>query len=338
MTSDPQTLFAALDETAREGGFSGVVSVDVAGEQVHVAGYGLADRRHQVPVRPGTRFAMASGSKAFTALVVQCLVEDGTLSLDTTARSLLGADLPLVDDAATVRHLLEHTSGIGDYLDEESLGDITDVVLRTPVHRLEETEAFVAELDGYPQVSPPGERFAYNNGGYVLLALLAQRAGGLPFHDLVQQRVLDPAGLTSTGFPRSDELPADVATGYLHERGSDRTNVLHLPVRGNGDGGACTTAADLSLFWRAFLEGRIVSGAAVAEMARPRVTVEDEGLRYGRGFWLDLDGPGLVLEGYDAGASMRTRVDPGSGLVVSILSNTSEGAWPVISRLQDELG
>lgn len=338
MTTDPQTLFSALDETAGARGFSGVISVDTGDEQPLVDGYGLADRRHQIPVTPQTQFAMASGSKAFTALAVQSLVEDGTLTAATTARSILGEDLPLIDARVTVQHLLSHTSGIGDYLDEELLDDITEHVLTSPVHRLGTTEAFLAELDGHPQRGAPGETFAYNNGGYVVLALLAERASGIAFHDLVQQRVLDPAGMTDTGFPSSDDLPAHAATGYLHESGSDRTNVLHLPVRGSGDGGAYTTAADLGRFWRAFLGGQIVSAASVAQMIEPRVRVEDEGLRYGQGFWLDLDGPGLVLEGYDAGASMRTRIDPGSGLTVSILSNTSEGAWPVISRLVDELG
>ena len=71
-------------------------------------------------------------------------------------------DLPLIDDRVTVEHLLAHRSGIGDYVDEDEAGDITDYAMPIPVHLLADTEEYVAVLDGHPQVSLPGERFAYN--------------------------------------------------------------------------------------------------------------------------------------------------------------------------------
>lgn len=335
---DPPALGAALDARARADAISGVVSLDVDGEPVFAAAYGMADRAHGIPNAVDTRFGMASASKGFTALAVMSLVEDGTLQLDTPVRGILKQDVPLIDDAVTVEHLLTHTSGIGDYLDEEAEWEVDDYVLTVPVHELAETEAFVRAIDGYEQKSAPGERFTYNNGGYITLAILAERASGMLFHDLVAERVFEPAGLERTGFLRLDELPGDAAFGYVYEpQESLRTNVLHLPVRGNGDGGAFTTAADLSRFWRALVDGAIVSANSVAEMTRPRFTVDTEGLRYGMGLWLDLDGPGLVLEGYDAGVSIRSRFDPETRLTVTIVSNTSEGAWGVARTLRDEL-
>lgn len=77
--------------------------------------FGLADRAHEIANTVDTVFAIASGTKGFTALTVMSLVQDGALSLSTTARSVLGGDLPLIDDAVTVEHLLAHRSGIGDY-------------------------------------------------------------------------------------------------------------------------------------------------------------------------------------------------------------------------------
>ena len=163
------------------------------------------------------------------------LVERGDLRLDTTARSVLGADLSLID-RVTVEQLLAHQSGIGDYLDKDEVADWNDYVLTVPVHELATTEQFLAVLDGHPMRHEPGERFVfYCNGGYVVLALLAERASGVPFHDLVEQRVCRPAGMTDTSFLRSDELPGRAAVGYLDDEGL-RTNVFHLPVRGNGDG------------------------------------------------------------------------------------------------------
>ncbi len=209
------------------------------------AAFGAARRDLAVPNTPDTIFAMASGSKAFTALVVIGLIEDGQLSLDTTARSLLGADLPLIADDVTVEHLLAHRSGIGDYIDEGTGGPVTDYVMPVPVHQLAASEDFLRVLDGFPTKAPAGERFDYCNGGYAVLAILAERASGVPFHDLVAARVCEPAGMVDTAFLRSDELPARTTAGYLFADGL-RTNVLHLPVRGTGDGGAYTTLADVT--------------------------------------------------------------------------------------------
>jgi CubicO group peptidase (beta-lactamase class C family) len=320
---------AALHERALATGFSGVVRVDDGDEVVLDRAYGLADRAHGVPARTDHRFGVASLSKGFTALAVASLVEEGSLGWTDPVRPVLGDDLPLVDDGVTVEHLLTHTSGIGDYLDEGAGGAITDYVLTLPTHLLDDTEAFLPMLGGHPQVSPPGAAFAYNNQGYVLLALVAQRVSGTSYPDLVRERVLEPAGMTRTEFLRMDELPGDVARGYLHATGL-RTNVLHLPVRATGDGGVFTTTADLAAFWRALLAHRIVSAATLATMTMPRHVVEDEGMRYGAGFWLGLDSADLVLEGYDAGVSARTRHDPRSGVTESVLANWSDGAWPVL--------
>ena len=169
----------------------------------------------------------------------------------------------------TVEHLLAHQSGIGDYIDEDIHHEITDYVLPVPVHALATTEQYLRVLDGHPAKSAAGERFAYSNSGYVILALIAERTTGVPFHDLVAQRVCAPAGMPDTAFLRSDELPGRTAVGYLAADGL-RTNVLHLPVRGSGDGGIYSTAADIHALWTALFAGRIVSPNWLAEMLRPR--------------------------------------------------------------------
>lgn len=315
-----------IDSIAEETGFSGVVRIDRAGEIEFAKAYGLANRTYRVPNSLDTRFGIASGSKGFTALAVLSLVADGALELGTTARSLLGEDLPLIADDVTVEHLLTHTSGIGDYLDEEVDTEITEYVIGA-AHELTTTEAFLPLLDGHPTKFRAGERFGYCNGGFVVLALLAERAGGIGYHDLVRQRVLRPAGMTRTDFLRSDELPADAAVGYLPLDGTDRSNVFHLPVLATGDGGIHTTAADIATFWRAFFAGEIVD--SVEEVVRPRRDVPEESLRYGLGFWLHESTDTVILAGYDAGASFKSTHDPHTGTTCTVLSNTSPGAWPI---------
>ena len=93
---------------------------------------------------------------------------------------MLGPDLPLIDDAVTVEQLLAHRSGIGDYLDEDEDGEITDYAMTVPVHELATTEQFLAGPRRLPaRSSRPDERFSYCNGGFMVLALIAERASGI---------------------------------------------------------------------------------------------------------------------------------------------------------------
>ena len=331
-----QSLQDALDAAAERSGFSGVVRLDRSGETELCKAYGFADRAHRIPNTVETLYATASGTKTLTALAVMSLVEHGALELRTTARSLLGEDLPLIADDVTIEHLLAHRSGIGDYLDEEAV-DVGDYVMPVSVHELATTPQFLPVLDGHPTVFPAGERFAYNNGGYVVLALLAERASGVDFHELVRALVCEPAGMVDTAFLRSDELPGRAARGYLSVDGP-RTNVFHLPVLGNGDGGIYSTAADLSAFWDSLFAGRIVAPERVAEMVRPRSDWPEESRRYGLGFHLHATGDGIWLEGYDAGVSFSSLHQPSSSITYTVISNWSQGAWPIIELLDDRLG
>jgi CubicO group peptidase (beta-lactamase class C family) len=328
-------LAGALGEVAEASSFSGVVRVDRPGAEPLLQTYGLADRAHCVPFTEDTRVGVASGAKGFTALTVMRLVDDGVLALDTPARKLLRDDLPLIDDAVTIEQLLAHRSGIGDYLDESSDGhDLDAHLLTVPAYELDTAESYLSVLDGFAQAFEPGTDFAYCNGGYVVLALLAERAAGVPFHDLVRRHVIDRAGLTGTAYLRSDALPGDAALGYLHPEGHAeelRTNVLHLPVVGGGDGGIFTTASDLVRLWQALDDGRVVAPETWAEMRRVRSSAGERA--YGLGFWLEEDA--VYLTGSDTGASFLSQHQAGAA-TWSVLGNTTTGAWPVVRRL-DEL-
>jgi CubicO group peptidase (beta-lactamase class C family) len=332
-----QSVEDAIISVAERTKFSGVVRVDRDDTTEYAQAFGLADRAHDIANTMDTRFAIASGAKGFTALTVMGLVEDGTLDRSTSARSVLGGDLPMIDGAVTVEQLLAHRSGIGDYLDEEAIDDIGDYLMPVPVHELDSTERYLAVLDGHETVFKPGERFAYNNGGYVVLALIAERASGVPFRELVRRRVCQPAGMHDTDYLRSDELPGNAALGYLTVDGP-RTNVFHLPVMGSGDGGIYSTASDISAMWRAVFAGRVVSAGVVAEMVRPRSDWPDGSKRNGPGFHLHAASDVVWLEGYDAGVSFCSTYDPTRTITSTVISNWSEGAWPITSLLDELLG
>lgn len=161
-------------------------------------------------------------------------------------------------------------------------------------------------------------------------------AAGTSFVDLVQQRICTPASMVDTAYLRSDTLPERTALGFLHAAGH-QSNVLHLPVRGSGDGGAYTTVADIHRLRRALRDGTILDRATLAAAWRPRSDVPAESSRYGLGFWLRATGPGVMLEGYDAGVSFRTVHDPDSDTTHTVIANWSDGAWPLTLALDQVL-
>ncbi len=325
-----------IDQLAKETGFSGVVRVD-RGDHLEMAkAYGMAHREFGIPNTTDTQFAIASAVKGMTAIAVVSLIAGGSLELSTPARAVLGDDLPLIDDDVTVEHLLSHRSGIGDYLDEDSDYDISDYLMPVSVHELATTEQYLAVLDGRPAKFSPGTQFSYCNGGYVVLALIAERVSGVGFYDLVEQRVCAPAGMLHSAFLRSDELPAGAARGYVEVDGVLRSNVFHLPVRGNGDGGMYSTVADIRSLWTAFFAGKLVPDEWVRTIVRPHSVVSDLE-RYGLGFWLAGSGDAVRLEGYDAGVSFRSWHHPTSRLTHTVISNSSPGAWPLTQRLHERL-
>ena len=327
------TLAGDLATLADDHDLSGALTVSRGGRRLAELARGWADRANERPITLDTRFALASVVKGFTALTVMSLIESGDLALDTAVRGLLADRLPLVDPAVTIEQLLAHTSGIGDYLDEDTLDDIDDYVMVVPVHQLTSPLDYLPILDGFPQRSPPGAVFAYNNGAYVLLSIAIELATGRSYYDLVQERVLGPAGMRDTAFERSDRLPAGAALGYLED---GRTNILHLPVRGAGDGGAYSTLRDLESLWQALFDGRILPAAVVERMIEPRSRSSD-GRRYGLGFWLGAERPTVILEGMDAGVSCWTAFDPPTGATCVVISNTSSGVWPLAARLDEWL-
>lgn len=332
-----RSLEELIDTTARAESFSGVVRVDSGGTTVVLEAYGYADRAYGVANTVETSFGTASATKTLTALTVMALVEQGRLDLSTTARSLLGDDLPDIADDVTVEQLLAHRSGIGDYLDEDETADMTEYALPVPVHRLATAEDYLSVLTGHPTVFPAGARFAYNNGGYVVLALLIERAGGADYHEQVRRCVLEPAGMVDTAFLRSDELPASAARGYLGLDGL-RTNVLHLPVVGVGDGGAYSTAGDLHRLWDALGSGQVVSPEAVELMVAARSDWPEESRRYGLGFHVHRTGDAVWLEGYDAGVSFTSLHEPERDITCTVISNWTDGAWPIVELLNRRFG
>jgi CubicO group peptidase (beta-lactamase class C family) len=324
-------------------GFSGVVSLATlaSGPSVDLA-FGLADRSHRVPNTVETRFAMASGCKIFTAMAVGSLIQEGRIGLDTTLAECVRSRQLHFGSEVTVGQLLSHTAGVPDYFDEELETDYGALWRERPSYRMTSVRDFLPLFEIAPMKAPPGQGFNYCNAGFVLLGLVIEELTGRDFRDVVAERIFGPCGMTHSGYFAMDALPDNTALGYLSEDESDRrTNIYSVASVGGADGGAFTTAQDMRLFWTSLLAGRVLARDWLDRFLAPSVQVaeRDASWHYGRGVWLRQDRENWIVsvEGSDPGASMESQVWTSEGVILIVLSNTSDGSARVSEVLTARL-
>jgi len=334
---DVATTLRALAERER---FSGVVVVDgPTGPWLRLA-LGTADRASGRPVTLADRFGTASVSKMLTAAAVLEASVVGLLDLDASVVDLLpAARRPrTLDPRVTARHLLTHTSGIGDYAEEDEtqpgwVPDYAALWRTTPSVTMERPDDFLPLYTDLAPVAEPGAGFRYCNAGYVLLAALLEEATGETFTDRVTSRVLRPTGMASSGYLRLDEAHLDVATGYLPRRGDApwRSNVMSVPVVGGGDGGCFLTADDATRFARALGEGTLLGGEVARLMRTPGPRI-DADASMGHGVYLLEDGA-IGHDGGDPGVEAYVRYDVPTDATVVVLCNGEgmlDAAWRAV--------
>jgi CubicO group peptidase (beta-lactamase class C family) len=332
-------LTKTLNNSLKKHAFSGVVSIRQAEAVLYERAAGYAERSNRVKNTLATRFGIASGTKFFTALAIGKLVEAGKLVFSTRLKDCLALDFPRYSPEITIEHLLTHTSGIPDYYDEEKITDFDNFTVSLPWYALKGPRDYLAVFPDEPMKFAPGERFSYSNGGYILLGVVIEALSGLKYQDFVEQEIFKAAGMNRSGFFPFNRLPEKTATGYVEEAQGWRTNIYNLPIVGASDGGAYTTAQDVAALWKAFWGYKILSRELVEMVARPRVKAEgeDENISYGYGLWIREDENGNREEyfvGCDAGVSFKSSVNREKGLQVTVMSNTTDGAWPVLGDIR----
>ena len=339
---DRAQLTQTLDASIEAHAFSGVVSVRQAGSVLYERAAGYADRSNQIHNTLETRFGIASGTKFFTALAIGKLIAAGKLSFATRLKDCLSLEFPRYAPEITIRHLLTHTSGVPDYYDEEQITDFDHFSLSVPWYELKRLRDYVAVFPDAPMKFAPGARFSYSNGGYILLGLVIEELTGLTYQGFVEEEIFGALGMRS-GYFAFNQLPEETALGYVEEGAAWRTNIYNLPILGGSDGGAYATVQDLATLWAAFWERQVLPQELVEIYATPYVKAETEGEHtyYGHGLWL-LDRAGraplVYISGGDAGVSFRSSVDRDSDLQITVISNTTRGAWPVLRDIDAALG
>jgi CubicO group peptidase (beta-lactamase class C family) len=199
-----------------------------SGKIVRVEGFGLANVELQVPVKPETIFQSGSVGKQFTATAVMMLVEEGKIGLDDPLTKYF-ADAPPSWKEVTVRELLSHTAGFGDYP--------KDFNFRKDWTEDEELKL----IESIPLAYPPGTSWAYSNFGYVTLGILIHRVTGEFYGDFLQQRIFQPLGMTSTRVISEADIVPNRAAGYRLVKGELKNQEWVAPV--------LNTTADGSLYF-----------------------------------------------------------------------------------------
>jgi len=324
-----------LERLAERSRFSGAVLLSTGDETLLRTAHGTADVTHRVPCRPTTRFGIGSINKCFTALLVAQLVEEGALDLDATLGEVDATFACTPAAGATVRQLLTHTGGLGDYV--ESIPP--DV--QAGVADLGELVALVRD----DPVGPAGP-FRYSNTGYLALGAVVEAVTGRSYYDVVQRRVFEPLGMDRTGHASLDRGVPDLATGYfLGEDGTRFANTRILMARGAFDsptggpaGGGYSCVDDLARFARALLRSGIDGADVLLAGLEPGVPTGEAGARYGFGLEARTTegNPSFGHTGGFAGLNAWFEAFPAQDAVVVLLAN-HEGAVELVAPRVREL-
>lgn len=317
--------------------FSGAVLVSRDDNVVLGKGFGFSDRANQIYNTVDTKFQTASAGKFFVAVGIMQLIEANRLSLDSQIGDVLDSDLHQIDRGITIRQLLNHTSGIPDYFDESTMSKYADLWIDFPNYKIRKSRDLLPLFIEKPMMYQAGEKFQYNNSGYVVLGLLIESVTGQLFDEFLTDGVFRPCEMLDTGYYEFDRLPAKCANAYIFDESRQQyyTNIYSVDAKGTGAGGAFTTVIDVEKFWKKLLNGKLVSRSTLTEMFS--VQSCDEDAYYGYGVWLKKIEEIIFhpfFQGSDPGVSFISRYHPESMLRVHIVSNTGENVWGLASKIE----
>ncbi|SDW27790.1 D-alanyl-D-alanine carboxypeptidase [Amycolatopsis xylanica] len=263
------SVMRVLDGAVADGGVPGILAEIHHGQDRWFGTAGVADIETGARREAGHRFRIGSTTKTFVATVVLQLAGEGELSLDDTVATWLPG---LIGDEITVRQLLNHTSGLFNYVLAPAL-IATYTGLAFLEHRFDsiKPERLVEIAMSHPADFAPGTAWGYSNTNYVVAGLLIERVTGASLADEISRRVLRPLGLTGTSVPVGDDAsiagPHSRHYSKLYLPDIDGRDVTELnPSWARGAGDMISTAADLGVFFRELLGGGLLKPAEQQEM------------------------------------------------------------------------
>ena len=292
-----------IDGLVKNDEFSGVVLIAKNNQPVFAKAFGLANKETNAPNKIDTKFNLGSINKVFTQIAIGQLAKLGKISYDDKLSKFL-PDYPNKEAAekVTVRHLLQMTSGVGDFFGEKFIA--------TPKTKFRNISDFVPLFSDKPLAFEPGTKNQYSNGGYILLGAIIENVTGKSYYDYVRENIFQPVGMSNTEYFESDKKTANMAEGYTTEgvktddKNKRRNNLDTRPARGSSAGGGYSTAEDLLKFSLALQTGKI-QNSEEAPMQKNN-----------SGKFM-----GLGIAGGSPGVNAALEIMPQTGYTVIVLSN-----------------
>ena len=246
--------------------------VSRGGKIVQAEGFGLANVELQVPVKPETIFQSGSVGKQFTATAVMMLVEEGRVGLDDPLTKYF-PDAPASWNEVTVRELLSHTAGFGDYPDKfDFRKDWTE-------------DELLKMVEGIPLAYPPGAKWDYSNLGFLTLGILIHRVTGEFYGDFLQQRIFQPLGMQTTRIISEADIITNRAAGYRLVKGELKNQEWVAPmVNTTADGSLYFSILDLEKWDAALYTEKLLKRASLHQMWTPAKLENGQPNKEGYGF------------------------------------------------------
>jgi len=326
-----EAVDSIIAEYAAPDGPGAAVLVARHGEPLVMKGYGLAELETARPVTPTTNFRLASLTKQFTAATILMLRGEGLLSLDDAIVRYL-PELPAYANNVTVRQLLQHVSGLPDYEDYLRVTHLVPVREREVPYMIADAESLLA---------PEGTTYHYSNTGYALLGVIAERAAGLPFPEVLRTRIFAPAGMDgSIAYVTGGPPVRERAYGYSRARVLRRWKRTDQSMTSAvlGDGGIYSSVRDWLQWDRAWNSFLLLDSLTQEEAFTPGMLADGSQTTYGYG-WMVEHYRGLRAVAHSGGTMGFTHFMvrfPEDQFTVVILSNRDgTSVVPLVFRIVD---
>lgn len=286
------------------------------GQIVRAEGFGLANVELEVPVKPATIFQSGSMGKQFTATAVMMLVEEGKVGLDDPLTKYF-PDAPAAWKDVTVRELLSHTGGFGDYPEKFDF-------------RKDWTEDEELKLvEGIPLAYPPGTKWAYSNLGYLTLGILIHKVTGKFYGDFLQERIFKPLGMNTTRIISEADIIPNRSAGYRLVKGELKNQEWVAPmINTTADGSLYFSILDLAKWDAALYTEKLLKHCSLETMWTPAKLKNGQPNKEGYGFgWFMEEQHGHHVVGHDgAWQGFKTAIARyvNDGLTVVVLANLAE--------------
>ena len=297
---------------------------------------GYRDHENEIPIDKDTRFPTASAGKFFVSIGIMKLIENNQLSLQSSIGDILSFNLHSIDQSVTIEELLTHTSGIPNYFDEESMNDYAELWKDYPNYKIRSSIDLLPLLIDKPMQFPRGERFAYNDSGFVILGMIIEELTKKPFDQYLDEVLFKPLNMINTGYYELDRLPKNCANAYIydHESNSYYMNIYSVDVKGTGAGGAFTNAYDVQKLWNGLFTEKILKKETLSVMLKKHVDLGGYG--YGYGIWIDeSDIP--YFTGEDPGVTFISWCNPTENQIITLISNYQDDIFSIFHQIKNDL-